>query len=74
MMYKAVPGPMVITVDNGGQKSATDAFADIINREAQGGWKYHSMETITVQEKSGCQLQPTVVNTSIYMLIFYKES
>lgn len=73
MTYKAVPGPKVISITDGNHSSATDAFVSIINREAQSGWIYHSMETITVQEKVGCSLQPQFVNTSIYMLIFYKE-
>lgn len=73
MTYKAVPGPKVISITDGNHSTATDAFVSIINREAQGGWTYHSMETITVQEKVGCSLQPQFVNTSIYMLIFCKE-
>lgn len=73
MIYKAVPGPKVISITNGNHSSATDAFVSIINAEAQNGWTYHSMETVTVQEKTGCSLQPQIVNTNIYMLIFYKN-
>ena len=73
MVYKAIPGPKVISITGGNHNSATDAFAGIINAEAQNGWTYHSMETITVQEKTGCSLQPQIVNTNIYMLIFCKE-
>ena len=73
MTYKAVPGPKVISITGGNQNAATDAFAGIINAEAQNGWVYHSMETITVQEKTGCSLQPQIVNTNIYMLIFCHE-
>ena len=73
MTYKAVPGPKVISITDGNHSTATDAFVSIINREAQNGWIYHSMETITVQEKVGCSIQPQFVNTSIYMLIFCKE-
>lgn len=73
MIYKTVPGPKVISITDGKTTTATDAFAQIINAEAAGGWTYHSMETITVQEKVGCALQPQLVNTNIYMLIFCKE-
>ena len=73
MTYKAVPGPKVISITGGNHSAATDAFVSIINAEAQNGWTYHSMETITVQEKTGCDLQPQIVNTNIYMLIFCKE-
>lgn len=73
MTYKAIPGPKVISITGGNHSEATDAFASIINAEAQNGWTYHSMETVTVQEKVGCSLQPQYVNTNIYMLIFCKE-
>lgn len=69
--YKAVAGPKHINVDKGDTQAAFNMFADIINREATGGWAYHSMETITVTEKPGCLQQPTPV--SYYMLIFVKD-
>lgn len=73
MVYKAVPGPKVVSISSGNTREATDAFVGIINAEAQNGWVYHSMETITVQETTGCALQQQVVNTNIYMLIFCHE-
>ena len=69
--YKAVAGPKSINVAKGNTQSAFDMFADIINREAAGGWEYHSMETITVTEKPGCFQQPIPMN--YYMLIFVKD-
>ena len=69
--YKAVAGPKNISVAKGGTQSAFNLFADIINREANGGWTYHSMETITVTEKPGCFQQPVPLN--YYMLIFEKD-
>ncbi len=75
MIYKAIPGPQIISI---GKKesaaTATNSFAALINAEAQAGWTYHSMETIIVQEKTGCALNPQFVNTSIYMLIFAREN
>lgn len=73
MMYKAIPGPQLVSIPKGKPQAATDLFANMINAEAQNGWVYHSMETLTVQEKIGCALSPQYVNTSIYMLIFYHE-
>ena len=73
MIYKAVPGPKVISISDGNHATATNSFASIINAEAQQGWTYHSMETITVQETSGCAFQQQVTNTNIYMLIFCRE-
>lgn len=73
MIYKAVPGPKIISITDGNHATATNSFVSIINAEAQQGWTYHSMETITVQEQTGCALQPQVVNTNIYMLIFCRQ-
>lgn len=69
--YKAVAGPKNINVDKGNTQSAFSTFAEIINREAQGGWTYHSMENITVTEKQGCFKPPLIMN--YYMLIFEKD-
>lgn len=73
MIYKAIPGPMVVEIKNNDLQSATNLFADIINAQAADGWRYYSMETITTQEKVGCALQQQVVSKNIYMLIFCKE-
>ena len=73
MIYKAVPGPKIISISDGNHATATNSFAAIINAEAQQGWTYPSMETITVQEQTGCALQPQITNTNIYMLIFCRQ-
>lgn len=70
--YKAVAGPKNINVAKGDTQSAFNTFADIINKEAVGGWEYHSMETITVTEKPGCMKQPIPMN--YYMLIFVRDN
>ena len=72
MTYKAIPGPMNIQVNKGQIQNAMTTFQDIINREATGGWKYHSMEVISITEKAGCVGSPT--STNYYMLIFSTES
>lgn len=69
--YKAVVGPKNISVAKGDTQAAFDTFAEIINREASGGWEYHSMETLTITVKPGCLQQPVPLN--YYMLIFVKE-
>lgn len=69
--YKAVAAPKEITVSKGDTQSAFNAFANIINREAQQGWTYHSMNNIAVTEQPGCFQQAVTVNH--YMLIFYRE-
>lgn len=69
--YKAVAGPKNISVAKGDTQAAFNLFADLINKEATGGWEYHSMETITVTEKPGCFQNPIPMN--YYMLIFSRE-
>ena len=77
MIYKAVPGPKVIRIENDDLTMATNAFADLINANAVDGWEFYSLETIKTTEtvKTGCFLnkQVTTINHDIYMLIFSKE-
>ena len=69
--YKTVAGPKSIEVNRGDIQSAFDMCADIINKNAAGGWSYHSMETITVTEKPGCFRSPE--SYYYYMLIFERD-
>lgn len=73
MIYKAVPGPTIVGIKKGNYQSAVDLFADVMNAQAADGWKFHSLQTLTTQEKVGCFLSKQIVNTEIYMLIFCKE-
>lgn len=78
MIYKAVPGPKVITIENDNLSMATDTFANIINAHAVDGWRFHSLETIRTTEttKVGCLLSQQTITTNhdIYMLIFEKDA
>ena len=78
MIYKAIPGPKVITIENDNLSMATDAFAALINANATDGWTFYSLETIDTTEtkKVGCALNPQMVTTrhTIYMLIFAKDA
>jgi len=71
--YKAVAGPKNINVSKGDTQGAFAMFADLINREAQGGWEYHSMNTIAVTEAADCSLISQPVTVNYYMLIFVRE-
>lgn len=77
MIYKAVPGPKVIRIENDDVSMATNLFADLINANATDGWKFHSLETIMTTEstKTGCifNQQTVVTEHNIYMLIFSKD-
>jgi len=62
MVYKCIPAPEVIKIDKeldisnrkSNQDKAVRSFAEIINREAINGWKFHSMENIAIKENPGC--------------------
>ena len=69
--YKAVAGPVNVQVDPGNTQAAFNTFSTLINQNAQGGWVYHSMESITVTTKPGCGQQPS--STVYHMLIFVRE-
>jgi hypothetical protein len=61
---------------NGTYDTVIKTFATLINKEATDGWKYHSMETLTIVENPGCLgaiFGKKAGNTLIYMLIFCKE-
>lgn len=71
--YKTVPAPMVLSIKTA--KEAEQAIADfgrLINQEAQGGWEFHSMETITTSEAQGCGGSGSPKITNYNMLIFKK--
>ena len=78
MQYKCVPAPKELVIGKSGNyHSAVRSFADLINREANDGWNFHSMENIAVTQKSGClaALFGKGENTVYFnMLVFSKES
>lgn len=87
MEYKCVPAPKSIVIDSSGSHDqAVRSFAELINSEATGGWKFHSMEQVTVTQqppKSGClggililiglKQSPQATTINFNMLIFAKE-
>jgi len=86
MEYKCVPAPKDIVIDSSGSHDqAVRSFADLINREAAGGWKFHSLEQVTVTQEppsSGClgglliliglKQRPMAMTIVFNMLIFSK--
>jgi hypothetical protein len=77
MEYKCVPAPKELVIDRSGTyDGAVRSFAELINREAGGGWKFHSMENIAVTQKPGClaALFGKKAETIYFnMLVFAKE-
>jgi len=87
MQYKCVPAPKNLSISHdGSHDEAVRSFADIINNEATGGWKFFSMEQVSVTQeppKTGClkglliliglAQRPVAITINFNMLIFSKE-
>ena len=75
--YKCVPAPTELVIkESGNYSSAISSFVDLINIEANGGWKFYSMENIAVTQNPGCLagLFGAKATTAYFnMLIFVKE-
>lgn len=53
--YKCVAAPMELVIKKqSDMDKAVAGFADIINREANGGWEFYSMEQIATTIPAGC--------------------
>ena len=53
--YKTVAGPVGLTISkNDSYAEAVKQYADIINREAVGGWKLDCIQEIPVTKDNGC--------------------
>jgi hypothetical protein len=77
MEYKCIPGPLSLHI---GAKDSYDeavrSYAGIINKEATGGWKFHSLSQIPVTKHPGCCAAccgKTAETIYFNMLIFSKE-
>lgn len=75
--FKCAPAPKKLVIDKkGSYGNAVRSFADLINQEADGGWKFHYMENIAVTQKLGYlaglfgQKEATIY---FNMLVLYKE-
>lgn len=70
--YKCIPAPKNI---KGNAETACSLLADVMNREATDGWEFHSMESFTVTEPSGCLafITGNTVTVSYNMLTFVKK-
>ena len=77
VQYKTVAGPVGLTIGNkDSYEKAVRMYADIIDREAVGGWELHLIQQIPVTQSPGCIAAllgagPTTVTFN--MLVFKKE-
>lgn len=77
MQYKTVAGPIGLTIGSkDSYESAVRSYADIIQREAVGGWELLLIQEIPVSKSNGCIAalmgNPTTTVT-FNMLVFKKE-
>lgn len=75
--YKTVAGPVGLTISQkDSYEEAVRQYADIINREAVGGWKLDCIQEIPVTKNAGClaSLSGNAGTTVRFnMLVFIKE-
>ena len=77
MQYKTVAGPIGLTIGSkDSYETAVRSYADIIQREAVGGWELLLIQEIPVSKNNGC-LQALLGNptttVTFNMLVFKKE-
>ncbi len=77
VQYKTVAGPVGLTITkNESYTAAVKQYADIINREAEGGWKLYCIQEIPVTKNNGCiagLLGNGNTTVTFNMLVFYRE-
>lgn len=75
--YKTVAGPVGLTISqNDSYAEAVKQYADIINREAVGGWKLDCIQEIPVTKNNGCLAGMggnAATTIRFNMLVFVKE-
>lgn len=76
------PGPVGLSIEKSGSyEGAVRQYADILNREAAGGWKLHCIEPVNVTKSAGCLgsllsiigLGQGDTTVTFNMLVFVKE-
>lgn len=77
VQYKTVAGPVGLTI---GSKDSYDKavrmYADIIDREAIGGWELHLIQQIPVTQQAGCLASlfgQSSTTITFNMLVFKKD-
>lgn len=77
VQYKTVAGPVGLTIGSkDSYEKAVRMYADIIDREAVGGWELHLIQQIPVTQSVGCIASifgATATTVTFNMLVFKKE-
>lgn len=77
VQYKTVAGPVGLTIGSkDSYEKAVRMYADIIDREAVGGWELHLIQQIPVTQSVGCiaaLFGARETTVTFNMLVFKKE-
>lgn len=77
VQYKTVAGPVGLTIGSkDSYEKAVRMYADIIDREAVGGWELDLIQQIPVTQKAGCLASlfgASSTTVTFNMLVFKKE-
>ncbi len=77
IQYKTVAGPVGLSISKkDSYEVAVRQYAEIINREAAGGWKLDCIQEIPVTKNNGCiagLLGNGSTTITFNMLVFYRE-
>ncbi|MEX1377967.1 MAG: DUF4177 domain-containing protein [Eubacteriales bacterium] len=76
--YKCIPAPVGLILDKkGSYNNAVNSYAQIINKETQGGWELIFIQSVPVTKRAGCLasllLGSSDTTTYFNMLVFAKE-
>lgn len=75
--YKCIPAPTGLKIDaKGSYNAAVNSYADIINKETQGGWTLDFIQSVPVTQDPGCiraLFGAPSITLFFNMLVFSKE-
>ena len=72
--YKTVPAPVVLAIKTENEAHAAIAnFGELINKEAAGGWEFHSMGSISTEEAPGC-LSGGQSKVKVHNMLIFKRA
>ncbi len=75
--YKCIPAPVGLTIDSkGSYNAAVNSYAEIINKETQGGWRLDMIQSVPITKKAGCLAAlfgSADITTYFNMLVFSKD-
>jgi len=75
--YKCIPAPKWLVIDkDGSYNGAVNSYANIVNKETQGGWELMFIQSVPVTKQAGCLASlfgKTSETIFFNMLVFVKD-